>query len=108
MVFVRQISDKIRALVWFLKMGIKYSLREIAKKVKISKSSAARCLKTPNITRKNKRKTNIERPKKFSVRDCRLLKRSIDQLRQVNANFTMKELIRFSGLPVQAHLTARV
>ena len=48
--------------------------------------------------RKNKRKTNIRRPKNFSVRDRRLLKRSIDQLRQVNANFTMKELIRFSGL----------
>ena len=49
-------------------------------------------------THKNKRKTNIARPKKFSVRDRWLLKRSIDQLRQVNANFTMKELIRFSGL----------
>ena len=49
-------------------------------------------------TRKNKRKTNIGRPKKFSVGDRRLLKRSITQLRQVNANFTMKELIRFSGL----------
>ena len=98
MVFVRQISDETRALVRFLKMENKYSLREIAKKVKISKSSVARCLKTPMITRKNKRKTNIGRPKKLSVRDRRLLKRSIDQLRQVNANFTMKELIRFSGL----------
>ena len=49
-------------------------------------------------TRKNKRKTNIGRPKKFSVRDRRHLKRSIDQLRQVNANFIMKELIRLSGL----------
>ena len=48
--------------------------------------------------RKNKRKTNIGRPKEFSVRDRRLLKCSIDHLRQVNANFTMKELIRFSGL----------
>ena len=49
-------------------------------------------------TRKNKRKTNIGRRKKFSVCDRRLLKRSIDQSREVNANFTMKELIRFSGL----------
>ena len=61
-------------------------------------------------TRKNKRKTNIGRPKKFSVRDRRLLKRSIDQLRQVNANFTMKEPIRFSDkdFNVQAHLMARI
>ena len=47
-------------------------------------------------TRKNKQM--LDDQKKFSVRDRRLLKRSIDQLRQVNANFTMKELIRFSGL----------
>ena len=53
--------------------------------------------KAPNITRNNKRTTNIGRPKKLSVRDRRLLKRSIDQLRQVNANFTMKELIRLNG-----------
>ena len=99
MVFVRPISDETRALVRFLKMENKYSLGEIAKKVKISKSSVARCLKTPTITRKKKRKTNTGRPKKLSVRDRWLLKRSIDQLRQVNANFTMKELIRFSGLP---------
>ena len=46
--FVRQISDETRALVRFLKMENKYSLREIAKKVKISKSSVqvAQCLKT--------------------------------------------------------------
>ena len=75
MVFVRQISDETQALVRFLKMENKHSLREIAKKVKISKSSVARCLITPNITRKNKRKTNIGRPEKFSVRDRRLLKR---------------------------------
>ena len=47
-------------------------------------------------TRKNKQM--LDDQKKFSVRDRRLLKRSSDQLRQVNANFTMKELIRFSGL----------
>ena len=52
-------------------------------------------------TRKNKRKTNNGRPKKFSVRDRRLLKRSIDQLRQVNENFTMKEPIRFSDSGLQ-------
>ena len=62
MVFVRQIFDETRALVRFLKM-------EIAKKVKISKSSAARCFKTPNITRKNnKSTTNTGRPKKLSVK----------------------------------------
>ena len=95
MVFVRHISDETRALIRFLKMENKYSLPEITKKVKISKSSAARCLKTPNITRKNKRTANVGRPKRFSVRDRQLFKRSIDQLRQVNANFTMKELIRY-------------
>ena len=101
MVFVRKISDETRALVRFLKMENKYSLGEIAKKVKISKSSVARCLKTPEKTRKNKKKTkltNIGRPKKLSVRDRRLLKRSLNQLRDAKANFTLKELIGFSGL----------
>ena len=93
--FVQKISDETRALVRFLKMENKYSLREIAKKVKISKSSVARCLKI----RVRIREKQILDDKKFSVRDRRLLiRRSIDQLRQVNANFIIKELIRFSGL----------
>ena len=58
MVFVRKICDETRALVRFLKMENKCSLREIAKKVKISKSSVARCLKTPDKTRKNKNNKN--------------------------------------------------
>ena len=59
----------------------------------------ARYLKTPNETRQKYSKgANMGRPKTLSVRDVRHLKRSITKLRTVNPNFTLKELIRFSGL----------
>ena len=47
--FLKKISDETRALVRFLGMEKKYSIREIAKKSKIS--TVARYLKTPNETR---------------------------------------------------------
>ena len=97
--FLKKISDETRALVRFLGMEKKYSIREIAKKAKVSKSTVARYLKTPNETRQKYSKgANMGRPKTLSVRDVRHLKRSITKLRTVNPNFTLKELIRFSGL----------
>ena len=93
--FLKKISDETRALGY----GKKYSIREIAKKAKVSKSTVARYLKTPNETRQKYSKgANMGRPKTLSVRDVRHLKRSITKLRKVNPNFTLKELIRFSGL----------
>ena len=88
-----------RALVKFLSMEKKYSIRQIAKKAKISKSTVARYLNpSKKASKKNKQLTNTGRPKILSAHDIRLLKRSITQLRDVNTNFTVKELIRYSGL----------
>ena len=99
MVFLRRISDETRALVKFLHMEKKYSIREIALRAKISKSSVARYLKESNEPRgKQDKKSNMGRPKILSARDVRRLRRSIVLLRKYNANFTVKELIRFSGL----------
>jgi transposase len=99
MVFSGKISDETRALVRFLGMEQKYSIREIAKKAKVSKSTVARYLRTPKHTVQKKYKIrNVGRPKALSPRDVRLLKRSITPLRKINPNFTLKELIRFSGL----------
>jgi transposase len=59
----------------------------------------ARYLKTPKKSSKERKQlASTGRPKSLSARDIRLLKRSITQLRHVNANFTLKELVRFSGL----------
>jgi transposase len=99
MVFLKKISDETQALVRFLGMEKKYSIREIAKKAKVSKSTVARYLKTPNETRQKYSKgANMGQPKTLSVCDVRHLKCSITKLRKVNPNFTLKELIRFSGL----------
>ena len=94
MVFLRRISDETQALVKFLHMEKKYSVREIALRAKISKSSAARYLKESNQPRgKQDKKSNMGRPKILSARDVRRLRRSIVLLRKYNANFTVKELI---------------
>jgi transposase len=78
MVFSGKISDETRALVRFLGMEQKYSIREIAKKAKVSKSTVARYLRTPKHTVQKKYKSrNVGRPKALSPRDVRLLKRSI-------------------------------
>ena len=82
-----------------LTYGKKYSIREIALRAKISKSSVARYLKESNQPRgKQEKKSNMGRPKIIFPRDVRRLRRSIVLLRKYNANFTVKKLIRFSGL----------
>ena len=97
MVFSRKISQETRALVKFLSIEKMYSIRKIAKKVKISKSTKGRYLRSDERFDKTKKKST-GRPKKLSVRARRLLRRSVIQLREINVNFTLKELIRFSGL----------
>ena len=97
MVFSRKISQETRALVKFLSIEKMYSIRKIAKKVKISKSTKGRYLRSDERFDKTKKKST-GRPKKLSIRARRLLRRNVIQLREINANFTLKELIRFSGL----------
>ena len=80
-------------------MENKYSIRQIATKANISKSTVARYLKQwDQPLRKEEKRANMGRPKILSARDVRRLRRSIAVLRKCNANFTVKELVRFSGL----------
>jgi transposase len=80
-------------------MGKKFSVREITVRAKISKSSVARYVKQLNKPRGHQdKKKRLGRPKILSDRDVRRLRRSIVLLRNYNANFTVKELIQFSGL----------
>ena len=88
-----------RALVKLLRMEKNYSVREIAKKVKISKSSVFRYLrKEKNFVQKQQKCRKMGRPSKLTDRDRRHLRRSVVQLRKVNPNFTLKDLVSFSGL----------
>ena len=85
-----KISDETRALVKFLSMEKKNSIRQIVKKAKNSKSTVTRYLNpSKKASKKDKQLTNTGQPKIPSARDIRLLKRSITQLRDVNANFTV-------------------
>ncbi len=98
MVFSGKISDETRALVRFLGMEEKYSIREIAKKAKVSKSTVARYLRTPKHTVQKKYKSrNVGRPKALSPRDVRLLKRSITPLRKINPNYTSQTPVKIYG-----------
>ena len=62
-----KISDETQALVKFLSMEKKYSIRQIAKKAKISKSTVAWYL---NPSKKASKK-DTQRPKILSARDIR-------------------------------------
>ena len=63
-----KISDETRALVKFLSMEKKYSIRQIAKKAKISKSTVARYLNpSKKASKKDKQLTNTGWPKILAI-----------------------------------------
>ena len=57
MVFLRKISEETQALVKFLSIEKKYSISEIAKKVKILKSTVGRYLRSDKRFDKTKKKS---------------------------------------------------
>lgn len=77
-----------------------YSCRQIAAKVKISKSSVSRILKEDFETNKNETKEGKirGRPCLLSVRDERKLCRSVSRLRLTNPNFTAMDVVQDSGI----------
>jgi transposase len=100
MVFKERISAKKRAYAEFLCKEKGYSCRQIASKIRISKSSVSRILKedhkknTNNIRKKKKRgRRNL-----LSERDQRKLARSISQLRLESPNFSAMEVVQRSGI----------
>jgi len=101
MVFKAKISALVRGRAYALRKSTEMSFGDIAKVCKISKSSARRCncslqkvIETPSKKAKLKR----GRPKRLTERDIRHLIRSIERLRKVDVNFTIKTLVEFSGL----------
>ena len=98
MVFKERISAKKRAYAEFLCKEKGYSCRQVASKIRISKSSVSRILKedhkknTNNIRKKKKRgRRNL-----LSERDQRKRARSISQLRLESPNFSAMEVVQRS------------
>ena len=93
MVFTGKISAEQRARVWFLKENTGLSLREIARKCEISKSSVAQiCNRTSNQrSQVDKVSCKSGRPRKISERDGRLRGRDV----------TVKTVVKESGCSFQ-------
>lgn len=95
MVFTGEISSRKRALAYVLAKYKKHSYSTTANILKISKSSVSRIVKRKGIKRKS---MNVGgRPRKLSMRDERILIRNLRKLRKRNVNFTVKQLLDFSG-----------
>ena len=96
MVFKGKISPEIRALAVCLREKQGESYPEIAKRCKISVSSAERICKTPlslysnDKTVKRHSGKKMGRPRKVSDRCKRLLHRNLVNLRAYNPNVTVK------------------
>jgi len=103
MVYRRKISAEQQAKVWFLKENTTFSLRQIAQKCEIAKSSVARICDT---SRKRGLQTNIPsrkmgRPRKISDRDGRAVIRALESLRARGVNVTVKNVVKESGCSFQ-------
>ena len=99
MVYTGKISDKTRALVVYYRRESGASYREIARKCRISASSAVR------ICREDKQQSNLKaleckrgRPRKVDERSVRKLIRCLKNSRKTNPNVTVKTLVSQCGL----------
>ena len=101
MVFKCRIAAEQKALAILLRKQCSASLREIAKKCRISKSSAERICKDKRPERKNNHGLRAGRPRKVNDRSLRVLLRCFEKLRRSNVNITVKALVEESGLGVK-------
>ena len=107
MVFKGKISPEIRALAVCFREKQKESYPEIAKRCKISVSSAERICKTSlslysnGKTVKHHSAKKMGRPRKVSDGCKRLLHQNLLNLRGYNPNVTIKKLLQYSGLSLQ-------
>ena len=101
MVYTGNISAEQRARVWFLTENTGLSLREIARKCEISKSSVARiCDRTSNQRSQVEKVTRKSgRPRKISERDGRAPIRGLQRLRL--RDVTVKTVVQESGCSFQ-------
>lgn len=104
MVYNRKTSAEERALIRFLYMERRYSLRQIAAKVDRSAATVMRVLKefnTPSTYSQTHGKVTHQRrgrPRKLSSREERLLIRALLKLRRTEGNFTAKRLMNEANI----------
>ena len=104
MVYNRKTSAEERALIRFLYMERRYSLREIPAKVDRSAATVMRVLKefnTPSMYSQTHGKVTHQRrgrPRKLSSREERLLIRALLKLRRTEGNFTAKRLMNEANI----------
>lgn len=107
MVYIRQVSPKIRAYVKFHGENLPFygkekgaAIRSLAKKCKISIRTVYRLIKEPldYDTGKEKLPSSAGRKRMISSRTEMLMIRSISKLRIVNRNWTARDLMNESGI----------
>jgi len=101
MVYNGKISAEQRARVWFLNENTGLSLRKIARKCEISKSSVARICDRTSSQRSQADKVSRKsgRPRKISERDGRVFIRGLQRLR--GRDVTVKTAFKESGCSFQ-------
>ena len=104
MVYAGRISAKVKALAVYMRNETGASYRDIAKKCRISKSSAERICKVTSklkddIIQANRAK--VGRPRKVNERSVRTLVCCLKKSRKKNINVTVKALVEESGLTLQ-------
>lgn len=103
MAFKRHLTAEQRAFVLFLHQERKYSLQQIAIRTKMSKASVWRIVRGNRTERKTvKNSAKRGRRKILSLRDSRKLNRALVTLRLEDANFTVMDVVKRSGIPLNA------
>ena len=106
MVYNKKTTAEEQALIRFLYMEKRYSLREIAGKVGRSAATVMRVLKeSHSASRQSRTHANVTykrrgRPRKLSSREERLLIRALHKLRRTEGNFTVKRLMNEANILV--------
>ena len=101
MVFSKIITAKQRAYALYLRRESNASFQVIADKCGISKSSARRICGHQLLYAKKEIQPRKGRPRKVTERHRRILFRTLNRMRAVNVNFTVKQLVKESGFTTQ-------
>ena len=100
MVFSKIITAKQRAYALYLRRESNTSFQVIADKCGISKCSARRICGHQLLYAKKEIQPRKGRSSKVSERDKRILFRTLNRIRTVNVNFTVKQLMKESGFTI--------
>ena len=98
MVFRKTISAEQKALAVCLRKECNFSYNMIAAKCGIAKSSAQRIVTCASLVRERTVLPKMGRPKKLQERHKRMFIRTLKKTRASNVNFTLKQLVKESGL----------